>query len=515
MNHTFLPKLWLFFLFVLFASRASAGTYYIAANGADSNSGTSKSTPWAHLPGMVTWAGSYTPKAGDTFTLRGCDVWGNANFPIDWKWSGASGNVVTVGGEDQTWYNTKNCPSAWNRPVFDAGNAAISGANNVFFIFDIYVSPTPNYVTLDNVEMRNYYWEGGSYSFGQLGFVAVSDSDYVTLSNLYFHHWTHGPASDGTSDENCMLVRGYNQDTLNVHSVFENGVIDNSDGNNDSCYAFYNWSSVENSVIHDIPNAVLVDSASPKYISGNNIYNITLSFSGTHCNAIESVGGGTTYIHDNLIHDISCSGGESMMIGNSGETDYVWNNVLYNLYPGQSPSFPQGGGFSGMSLHFWNNTIVNPSYNCFEWVSGFGGSFNVVDIENNDCISGAGLNNSGFAARATTINNNVTQTAAQANANSSPQYDQYSQSETYVYSPLASTNSTIGAGTNLTSVWPSSFSTNDAGYACSEQTVNGVMQSVCPGRSTTNSRGTSWDAGAYQFGSGPNPPSGLAASVQQ
>jgi hypothetical protein len=168
-----------------------------------------------------------------------------------------------------------------------------------------------------------------------------------------------------------------------------------------------------------------------------------------------------------------------------------------------------------MSLHFWNNTIVNPSYNCFEWVSGFGGSFNVVYIENNDCISGAGLSNSGFAAKATTINNNVTQTAAQANSNSSPQFDQYSLSEAYVYSPLASTNSTVGAGTNLTSVWPSSFSTNDAGYACSEQTVNGVMQSVCPGRSTTNSRGTSWDAGAYQFGSGPNPPSGLAASVQQ
>jgi hypothetical protein len=42
-------------LFVSFfaAQKASATTYYVAANGADSNNGTAKTTPWQHAPGML------------------------------------------------------------------------------------------------------------------------------------------------------------------------------------------------------------------------------------------------------------------------------------------------------------------------------------------------------------------------------------------------------------------------------------------------------------------------------
>ena len=36
----------------LITASASATTYYIAANGSDSNNGTSKTTPWLHAPGM-------------------------------------------------------------------------------------------------------------------------------------------------------------------------------------------------------------------------------------------------------------------------------------------------------------------------------------------------------------------------------------------------------------------------------------------------------------------------------
>ncbi len=90
---------------VAMAGSSSATTYYIAANGSDSNSGTSKTTPWAHLPGMATWSGSHVPTAGDTFIFRGCDVWTNSNFPIQWNWSGSSSDPIII-DQDTTWFNT-------------------------------------------------------------------------------------------------------------------------------------------------------------------------------------------------------------------------------------------------------------------------------------------------------------------------------------------------------------------------------------------------------------------------
>ena len=99
-----------------------ASTYYVSiSTGSDSNTSTqaqSKSTPWAHLPGMPTAtgtaAGSYSAVAGDVFILMGCDVWyntaGTSNFPLQLSNGGSSGNPVTI-TVDKTWYITTNCPS--------------------------------------------------------------------------------------------------------------------------------------------------------------------------------------------------------------------------------------------------------------------------------------------------------------------------------------------------------------------------------------------------------------------
>ncbi len=51
------------------AGSAFATTYYIAANGSDSNNGTSKTTPWLHAPGMPSCTGtcaSTTPRLATT-----------------------------------------------------------------------------------------------------------------------------------------------------------------------------------------------------------------------------------------------------------------------------------------------------------------------------------------------------------------------------------------------------------------------------------------------------------------
>ena len=93
--------------FAASGSMIAATTHYIAANGVDSNDGTSEGAPWAHLPGMASCTAncaSYTPAAGDQFILRGGDTWANASFPIAWTWSGSSGSPIYI-GVDKTWYS--------------------------------------------------------------------------------------------------------------------------------------------------------------------------------------------------------------------------------------------------------------------------------------------------------------------------------------------------------------------------------------------------------------------------
>jgi hypothetical protein len=501
---------WITLLFMFTFSRvekmSAASIYYIAANGADLNNGTSKTTPWLHMPGMPTCSSicaAYNPLPGDQIILRGGDSWTNTNFPILWTWSGSSATPLYV-GVDMTWYSG----SSWIRPVFNAGGIAITGSANDFIQLK-----NVTYVTVDNIEMTGIYWSGlGTY--GGIGAITTFGSDYITLENLYIHNWTHATGGS-TTDSNAMMVIGQTSPPYCGHCLLTNSIIENADGGGDSGYATYAWGgSITNSIFHDLPNAILEMDAGSAQISGNLIYNITTSFGGTHENAIETLGGttGTLYIYNNVIHDLAL--GESLMMGNTGETDYVWNNLFYNISNTVGPRFPQNTGQTGMSLYFWNNTIVTgTSSNCITWSSGHGGSFNIVVIENNHCITTGGLNDAGFAATTLTVDHNVLQTPTAATNQG------YTSSETYVYAPTAPTNSTVGSGTPICGVEETCTANyaalaSDTTYACTQQSVNGVIVSVCPTRTVVaHPSSGAWDAGAYQSPA-PAAPSGLTGVIR-
>ena len=128
--------------------------YFVSTSGSDSNSGTTEASPLAHVPGMVSYRGSITPSAGMGFILRGCDDWGNSNFNIHWTWSGTSTNHIYI-GVDPGWYNTTNCPSRWNRPVFDAQGTDIRTACGGAGIGTNY------FVYLDTVTYVDWNWIEG------------------------------------------------------------------------------------------------------------------------------------------------------------------------------------------------------------------------------------------------------------------------------------------------------------------------------------------------------------------
>jgi hypothetical protein len=486
---------------------AAATTHYIAANGSDSNNGTSKTSPWLHAPGMPSCTGNcaaYSAVPGDTFVMRGCDVWTAPDMPISWNWSGSSGSPITL-GVDKTWYNTANCPSGWNRPILDAQGATISGSFGWMIVLGS--TSATNYINIDNLEFKGF----ANSNSRMLG--CYNACTNFTFSNNYFHAFAE-------SVDDCYAI---DLSQGNRGGVITNNVFSGSDRTGPSagtgtgvCYAFYFQlpSVMSNNVIHDMPNGIVgyqspADTSST--ISGNLIYNMIDSYqAANHANAIEIVGGGTYYIHANVIHDNAQSGGENLMLGNSGETSYVWNNLFYNLGTSQAPNFPQTSGQGSIpGLFFWNNTIVT-SGACFFFSNQPGATFGTIDIRNNHCV-GSAVYGSGATVTTLITTPNTLMSAATAAAQG------YAANQTYAYSPTSGSNSAVRAGANLTG----SCSGSNAGlcadttYACA---VNSAQQVVCPARtSIARPTSTAWDAGAYQYASGtsgPNPPTGLSALVQ-
>ena len=306
----------------------------------------------------------------------------------------------------------------------------------------------------------------------------------------------------------------------NKGGTFSNNIVDGSDrtgtsGSNAVCYGIYHdWpDEIQNNVFQDLVNPLVggANSDGHSEVSGNLINNCLSSAGGAnHNNCVESFFGGTVYIHDNVINmNNPNNAGETMFLGTAGETDYIWNNIIYNI-TGNGPETEFRDGT--VSQYWYNNTIVNiVGGNCIGSTGSDAASH--VTVINNHCIGGGLPSNGGVYS----ASNNITQSAAQADSNSSPHFDQYTSLQAFVYGPVVTTNSTVGAGANLTTgaSWPP-FSTNSTNYACIAESVNGVMQVVCPAKGAVG-RPTSgpWDVGAYLLtGQAPDAPTNLQASVQ-
>lgn len=498
----------------LYAGSALATTYYIATNGSDANNGTSKTTPWAHLPGMRTWKGSHTPVAGDTLILRGCDDWPNASFPISWNWSGTSGSHIIV-DRDTTWYNTATCPSGWNRPMFDANSAIINppecSNDNAFWAF-----ASVNYVDVNWIELINYHWTSpnanGSCFSNEYMVYAPQTSSHIRLSNWYVHKWTLAAGADDVDHE---FMEGC--ETCSVDYMVAN----NTDGSQHTGIGMQ-WPT-QHSIFKSVANALKPNMSGE--FAYNDISDVDNAVANVHSNCIESIppirGSGTLYIHDNRVHDNgSCEG---LQVGNNGETDYVWNNLWYNntSVGANGPDVPQNDN-QAVALYYFNNTNMDSDTVCVRtdppatfWSSAF-------VMVNNHCITNGTptgtsqsqgmMNQTVSGAKTLVFSNNVVESIATANSQG------YTNSQGYVFSPTSATSPTVGAGRNLTSsYWPAGFSINDTTYACSQQTIAGVVQSVCPARPPQGRPASgAWDVGAYQFSSigskaAPAPPTNVSA----
>lgn len=532
------------------AGSACAGTHYIAANGVDSNTGTSKATPWLHAPGMKGCSGncaSYMPVAGDQFVFRGGDTWHySAGSPVGlpwiWTWSGGNGNNIYI-GVDLTWYSG----GSFARPVLTMDNPLSSVLLSSCTFDDnnnqAVVLSNVSYVTFDNFEFTGKCWSGDPDPNASLN---ITSATHSIIKNSYFHGWS----STTTSVDVHRMIRGLLSATPTYNEIAYN-VIDGSD-------SFHGTTTAANQCFKAV-NGPPCQSGFGIYGDGYNLHHNVLRYLS---NGI--VTNGFFTVHDNVF-------------------EYMWNSYDDQTHPNVVESGTDG--LRGVPLYFYNNVIRHTRQNVTYWVmfdqesyefnniffDNFGDSIDCLEhspaadsstpvlyfynnsldasnIGNGACkVNFAGGNSSTptWHGTANFENNHliayspaqlssvwVCQSPATCTVNDNGHQVYQSEStangqgytSTNSYAPTASGNATVGAGANLTTSC-ATFSSDSAlcggtSLAVIEQAGQGGYIALSPAiTSVPRPSSGSWDAGAFQFGSGsgssgpPNPPAGLTAVV--
>jgi hypothetical protein len=528
------PKQLLLLAILVFAAGpAYATSYYIDyAGGSDSNSGTTKTTPWQHAPGMngcTATCAAASLKGGDSVILKGGVTWPAA--ALGWAPpSGAAGNPLYI-GVDQTWYTG----GSWTRPILNCGGTVCAGNNNVFISL-------PLHVIVDNLELTGLYWTG-SHSYGTQEYISYQTNIDQEVKNVYIHGWSHDTLANGTTE--TSLVSGDTHiPNLNVGSSFHDSVIDGSDTDQVSGACFFGGPpTLYNNVCRYASQGFVGNGA--VNIHDNVFEYIASSFanqgSGSSCpdhdNFFEDNGSEGLLFYNNVMrHAVSttnanCSPLVTWTAPVQGYSVYMFNNVVYDVTNNNVLDFAHSvqavtggcpGGVTGSyctyagSYYFFNNTYEcgpdsNPNGNC-------------VNAGTDNTTQGSTLTNNHFISNYSPIytctggcaaSNIIAQTKTTAKS--------YSSSQTYALSPASNTGATVGTGTNVSAVCTTINAINSAaGAACLHDTTyavsyNSANHTVGGLARTPKSRGSAWDVGAYEYSSSTSstvePPTGLSASV--
>lgn len=446
----------------VFATR----TFYIDFNAAnDSANGTTTATPWKRCPGMVGFSGTYAHQVGDRFIFKGGVTWTSGVFPIT---VGNSGNVSNVDyyGVDATYYTG----GAWARPIWDD-----AGAKNRFILHQA------SYSTFDNIEMKGFYWDNTNLAYGTCTYVSLYGANHVTISNCYFHGWTHASLASGATDALYVIMGSTSAATDS--NVITGCTFDDADGDSASGMAVYAEATVRNCVMKNMSNGFLSNQAVQE-ISGCTVGPINLSYdSGQHENGFESNGSGSLNTSIRIFNNIffNCYAVTVACDPASGAggiwTIYLYNNVLWGGANTNTNelfyALPRSMGSSG-KIYAWNNTFDMTTRGGY--ISTHGGNFGTIHAINNHVIGTNATATNTIGSSTLTETNTVHQTLAAANAQG------YNSSQTNPYSPTANTNATYNV----------SIPDTDTGSVTDILGVSRPQASV-------------WDNGAYEFFVAPNP----------
>jgi len=439
-----------------------------------------------------TWPALY----GTGFIFRGGDSWLSPG--ITEYFAGEAGAPVYY-GVDPGWPS-----SGWTRPIFNSNQTTTEE-------FDF----QNDYAIVDNIEFTGLHVpNGGHYPYidvegpGSVG----SPRDHNVIVNCYFHNMTH--AVPFTDDESWAIY-GYGDPTGQI--LFN--VFDNSDGIQSGLGQGYAIFEFEGEIAYNyfinFPNDFV---GNVKSFHDNLMDNLILPYNTSmHGNQFENnTAPSPDYIYNNVFRHGSGAGSNvTLWDGSISDTDWVFNNVMYDTTLGNVLD-PNGGGGAWQCF---NNTIesgIDPT----PGTSPLGSVTGTVALH---------LTNNHFITSNSVCASNCGQTTETTDYKQSAPGNGYTISNSFA--PTASNSPTVGTGTNMISTCNSigtatTFATN-AKAACLKSTsfavaYNSSNHSVSWPALATVARPTSgaWDVGAYQFSSSqtqaprPQPPALLQATVQ-
>src|SRR6185437_11009831 len=238
--------------------------FFIAANGSDSNAGTSESSPWQHVPGMPNCTAnckSHTPAPGQGVIFRGGDTWhfGNASASpytggtwdmYSW-WGTAGSNCQYEGsqtsciyyGVDPNWYSG----SSWARPILTGDNPTSTSlvgscahqipATGQYVNDNVMISMAPQSI-LDNFELTGLCSQDSTVTSGtQDTYIAylgtgTAGTGMAFIENVYIHGWSAtSSAGTGGNNQPCTLIGG----GYNGLQSMDHLVVDGQDSNPGAC----------------------------------------------------------------------------------------------------------------------------------------------------------------------------------------------------------------------------------------------------------------------------------------
>lgn len=281
---------------------AGGRVFYISdSSGNDSNSGTSKTAPWQHAPGMngcTASCAAYVPVAGDRFIFKGGDSWPNSAFPLS-TGSGIAGRPDYYGIETD-WFTG----SSFASPFFSAGGSNIAGDSDAL---DGFINASgQDYVEIDGIHFTGWTASNWSGGFGSCAVISLeSDGSATADQNITVNRIAVDNVSiDQGSDSNarCTAVMATTASPWSGNSIVENSTI--TGGPTTYGEAIYCMGNAVTDTLSGFPGLIYL--CGHGTIRSNNLGPCDFPASATndHGNAIESLGSnGTFYVHDNVIHD--------------------------------------------------------------------------------------------------------------------------------------------------------------------------------------------------------------------
>jgi hypothetical protein len=397
------------------------GCYFVAANGSDTNNGTSESTPWQHAPGMPNCASNCltlynTGHSGGTVSgtgiiFRGGDTWHFGNSGASpytggtwdlYGWFGnafgtVSSNCVYEGsqtgclyvGVDQGWFTG----GSWARPILTGDNPTLAGAGN--FVASCAFPDIPNpggnfgvnslvnmpgWTILDNFELTGLCAqdvnEGGGDFYLQ-GWASSAAGAISFLTNVYIHGWTAtSTAGTNPAGHPVTLIGGGG----GVLQVFDHIVIDGQDSNPQiGGWATFPWFyHMRDSIVrytgqgvgsncHDIHDNIWEHMYLTIRDGHINILECNADYPNPQSTSTPSAGYNVFYNNIMRHNDPSIDNAEGWWFCPNNTPEYWFNNLMYDAFPiGAGQSWPvagPGGGYptctNAGGQYLFNNTFLD------------------------------------------------------------------------------------------------------------------------------------------------------------